>query len=106
MTTEEFARGWYAGCRSLTQYLFEEFRARRRGAIPSMDTIRFDMLVEKHLEQVEPEEETSTPDNREAPPAEPIRQGKYTRCPGCKGILSKRYPPRCPNCLQRLEVSR
>lgn len=70
MTTEEFARGWYAGCRSLTQYLFEEFRARRRGAIPSMDTIRFDMLVEKHLEQVEPEEETSTPDNRDAPPAE------------------------------------
>ena len=42
------------------------------------------------------------PDNRDAQPAEPIRQGKYTRCPGCKGILSKRSPPRCPNCLQAL----
>ena len=106
MTSEDFDRGWYAGCQSLVDYLFGEFKAKRKGAIPSMDSIRFDALVEKHLEHAKPEDDRQPdkePDNRDAPLAKPICDGKRVKCPGCRGIMSKHLPARCPDCLQRIE---
>jgi len=55
MAENDFERGWYEGCRSLTEWLAKEFKSRRKGATPSMDLYRFDALVEKHLEYVKPE---------------------------------------------------
>ena len=104
MASEEFERGWYAGCQSLTRYLFKEFKAKRKGAIRTMDVIRFDSLVEKHLEHVKPAEPNDDPaDNRDRPPAKPFRDGSRLRCPGCRGILSNHTPAACPDCRQPLD---
>jgi len=100
----EFERGWYAGCQSLTRYLFKEFKQKRAGAIRTMDVVRFDALVERHLGHVEPKDPQDEPrDNRAAPPAKPICDGRLVKCPGCRGILSKHLPARCPDCLQQIE---
>jgi hypothetical protein len=97
MPSSEFERGWYAGCRSLTECLFEEFKPRRKGAIASMDVIRFDSLVEKHLEHIKPIDTAEIP--------QPIIVGVDGRlwCPECRSQLHRtRTPERCPECLQAL----
>jgi len=103
MPMSDFERGWYAGAQSLTRWLADGFRSRRKGTIPSMDAIRFDSLVEKHLDQVEPKDDRHPADNRDKPPARPYRDGKSIRCPGCKGILSNHPPAACPDCRQPLD---
>jgi len=46
-------------------------------------------------------------DNRNEPPVKPrVEPDGRLKCPTCSGILNKHTPPRCPECLQPLEVTR
>jgi len=48
----DYQRGFLEGSLSLTKWLYDEFRSKRKGSIPTMDIYRFDSLVEKHLAAV------------------------------------------------------